>query len=230
MYQELVETNLKFPNRTYLYSIGKSVDGKDLWVMALANQKPNVHVPLRPEVKFVGNIHGNELPTAELMLDFIWTLTENPENETIIDHILNTTRIHVLVSMNPDGTQAADLNSCDSLFGQNNSNNFDLNMNFPDRFFCNADPIQPETQAILTWLDSIRFLLSLKFHTGGFAVTYPYENFENAQALDIAKYSPTEDDDVFANLAKLYSLNHATMVGAECDGLVFTDGITNGGI
>ena len=34
--------------------------GRDLWVLALG-RSPGIHVSLRPNVKFVGTIHGNEV-------------------------------------------------------------------------------------------------------------------------------------------------------------------------
>jgi hypothetical protein len=218
-----------YSNQTHLYSIGKSVQGRDLWVLAIAASQPDKHVLLRPEVKFIGNIHGNELPTGELLLNYIRLLLKNPDKNEDVDFILNNMRVHILVAMNPDGMNAANDSSCTSENGKNNSNGFDLNLNFPDRFFCNAAPIQPETEAILNWLESTRFLLSGKFHTGGVAVTYPYENFPNSQLATRPQYTATEDDDVFRHLAKLYSLNHKTLVGTVCNGESFADGITNGG-
>jgi hypothetical protein len=47
----------KYPTKTYLYSIGKSVQNRDLWVIALADSNPTGHVPLRPEVKYIGIIY-----------------------------------------------------------------------------------------------------------------------------------------------------------------------------
>ena len=35
--------------------------GRPLWVLAIAATQPDVHVALRPEVKYVANIHGNEV-------------------------------------------------------------------------------------------------------------------------------------------------------------------------
>ena len=47
-----------FPAKTHLYSIGQSVQGRELWVLALANSQPDVHVIGRPEAKYIGNMHG----------------------------------------------------------------------------------------------------------------------------------------------------------------------------
>ena len=51
---------LKYPKITYLYSVGKSVQKRDLWVMAISDN-PKQHELLEPELKLVGNMHGNEV-------------------------------------------------------------------------------------------------------------------------------------------------------------------------
>lgn len=50
--------------------------------------------------------------------------------------------------------------------GRNNSNNFDLNRNFPDRFNFITDPRQPETIAVMNWVKSYPFVLSANLHGG----------------------------------------------------------------
>lgn len=50
--------------------------------------------------------------------------------------------------------------------GRNNSNNFDLNRNFPDQFVNITDPRQPETIAVMNWLKSNPFVLSANLHGG----------------------------------------------------------------
>lgn len=50
----LKDLTVKYPTKTYLYSIGKSIEGRDLWVMAIADSNPDKHIILRPEAKFIG--------------------------------------------------------------------------------------------------------------------------------------------------------------------------------
>lgn len=234
IYHEELTTRLQqlsraYPNTSHLYSIGKSVEGRDLWVMAVAARDPYKHVLLRPEVKLIGNIHGNELSTGETLLRFLEHLLTNPDKDKRVDEILANSRVHILVSMNPDGTEIATRESCTSKIGRNNSNKLDLNRNFPDAFFCNRAPVQPETLAVLDWMDSTRFLLSAGFHTGAMVVSYGYENWLDSDQATGPKYVATDYDDTLRYFAKIYSMNHKTMRWAVCDNETFVDGITNGG-
>ena len=49
-----------FPNKAHLYSIGKTWNNNDIWVLAISDNNPDKHISLRPEVKFISNVHGNE--------------------------------------------------------------------------------------------------------------------------------------------------------------------------
>lgn len=62
--------NAAYPNITALYSIGKSVQGRELWVMVVSTS-PYKHQLGVPNVKYVANMHGNEAVGRELMLHLI---------------------------------------------------------------------------------------------------------------------------------------------------------------
>jgi murein tripeptide amidase MpaA len=92
----------QYPSKAYLYSIGKSIQGRELWVLAISETKPNESIVLRPEAKYIGNMHGNEVAGRELLLHLIdYLLTKSNDDVNIL---LKKTRIHIMPSMNPDGS------------------------------------------------------------------------------------------------------------------------------
>ncbi|KAL1237954.1 Carboxypeptidase [Trichinella pseudospiralis] len=149
-YDDLVQWmhrfSIKFPKITHLYSIGQSVKGRELLVMAISDF-PKIHEPGEPEFKYIGNMHGNEVVGRECLLYLIHALCENYGENSFITHLIDNTRIHIMPSMNPDGYENAVEGDIMDYTGRNNSNNVDLNRNFPCRFphLCqDAAPVQPE--------------------------------------------------------------------------------------
>ncbi|OWK13655.1 CPZ [Cervus elaphus hippelaphus] len=147
MVRVLKRTAARCAHISKTYSIGRSFDGRDLLVIEFSS-RPGQHelskpLPLlvgvgqvEPEVKLIGNIHGNEVAGREMLIYLAQYLcSEYLLGNPRIQRLLNTTRIHLLPSMNPDGyevaaAEGAGYNGWTS--GRQNAQNLDLNRNFPD--------------------------------------------------------------------------------------------------
>nr|CAI5845723.1 unnamed protein product [Callosobruchus analis] len=189
-----------YPNITKLHSIGKSVQGRDLWIFVISNT-PNEHIAGKPEFKYIANMHGNEVVGREMLLYLIKYLCERYGIDDRVTNLLNTTRIHLLPSMNPDGYEMSTEGDASSLVGRNNANNYDLNRNFPDQYGTNKEVIQPETQAVMDWTLSEPFVLSANLHNGALVANYPFDDTANGSTNE--NLSP--DDAVFKYLAHTYA-------------------------
>ncbi|XP_049648478.1 carboxypeptidase M isoform X1 [Accipiter gentilis] len=217
-----------YPSFTHLHSIGRSVEGRDLWVLVLG-RFPTHHKIGIPEFKYVANMHGDETVGREMLLHLIDFLVTSYRRDPVITRLLNNTRIHIMPTMNPDGFEATKVPDCYYTPGRYNKNGEDLNRNFPDAFENNNASIQPETQAVMDWIKNETFVLSANLHGGALVASYTFDN-GNSVTGSLKGYSRSLDDDVFIHLAKTYSFNHASMYkGTGCDNRqTFPEGITNG--
>ncbi|GFW42006.1 carboxypeptidase D [Trichonephila clavipes] len=228
----LKNISLKCPEITRLYSIGHTIENKELYVIEMSDN-PGIHEPGEPEFKYVGNMHGNEVVGREMLLYLAEYFCNQYETDPRIKTLLDNTRIHIMPSMNPDGYENSREGDFDGMDGRENANGVDLNRNFPDQFGPTKENaiLQPETRAVMTWILSYPFVLSANLHGGSLVANYPFDN--NVEGTD-GLYSKSPDDQVFHQLASVYSNKHPTMhLGEPCKGQgklneSFPGGITNG--
>ena len=224
--KELTDLATTFSTITRLYSIGTSVEGRALWVIEITD-KPGQHEPGEPEFKYIGNMHGNEVTGRETLLLLARYLCENYGTVSSITSLVDTTRIHIMPTMNPDGYKRAREGDVSSVRGRANAKGVDLNRDFPDRFGKGIHSQAPETQAVINWLKNYPFVLSANLHNGALVANYPFDNSPSGHSVA----SPSPDDDVFQQLALTYaSANPEMTKGHPCpnDREGFSHGITNG--
>lgn len=84
----------------------------------VVSSSPYEHMIGKPDVKYVGNIHGNEPVGRELLLHLIEYFVTNYHTDPYVKWLLDNTRIHILPSMNPDGYAVSKEGGCDGAQGR----------------------------------------------------------------------------------------------------------------
>lgn len=95
--------------------------------------------------------------------------------------------------------------------GRKNANGVDLNRNFPDQYGKTDENRvqQPETEAVINWIQAVPFVLSANLHGGSLVANYPYDDKNetndetNETKMQNPNYSP--DNKIFQYLARVYS-------------------------
>lgn len=199
---------------------------------------PTVHTAGIPEFKYVANMHGNEVVGRELLLLLAKYLCENYKLNDRITKLVETTRMHLMPSMNPDGHEVSMEGDASSAMGRKNAHDIDLNRNFPDQYGTNEfnRHSEPETKAVIDWTLSIPFVLSANLHGGSLVANYPFDDSPKdflPQHDMRTVFNGSPDNEMFQYLARTYSNAHPTMhLGrAACPIFgkeIFPEGITNG--
>uniref|UniRef100_A0A8D2Q234 Carboxypeptidase Z n=1 Tax=Varanus komodoensis TaxID=61221 RepID=A0A8D2Q234_VARKO len=254
MVRELKKVASRCSHIARMYSIGRSFEGKDLFVIEFST-RPGHHELFKPEFKYIANMHGNEVVGKELLTYLAQYLcSEYILGNVRIQTLINNTRIHLLPSMNPDGyelaaEEGAGYNGWTN--GRQTAQNLDLNRNFPDltsEFYrltrirgARMDhlpippsywwgKVAPETKAVMKWIKSIPFVLSASLHGGDLVVSYPFDY--SVHPLEEKMFSPTPDEKMFRLLSKTYADAHPSISDKSemrCGGnFVKRGGIING--
>ena len=179
----------QYPKITKLHSIGKSSLNRNLWAIEITSDVGNEDLS-KPKFKYVGNMHGNEVIGRQILIYLIQYLLENYQSEERVTHLIDNVDIFIMPSMNPDGFEQAAEGQCGGEVGRPNSKHIDLNRNFPDQFDPNTGHnIQPETKALIDWIEGTNFILSANLHGGSLVASYPWDDSPSHKMIGMINYS-----------------------------------------
>lgn len=194
------------PDIAKLFSIGKSTEGRELYVVKISD---NVEIDeLEPEFKYISSMHGNEITGRELTQFLIKDIIEGYGSNQQITELVNNTELYIMPSMNPDGSKRKQ---------RANAKGYDLNRNFPDWTIgeINSEATrQAETKAVMKFQASRNFSLSANFHGGAVVANYPWDS--------------TYERHPFDKLLQDISLKYANENPEMRTSTEFAGGITNG--
>ncbi|MFO7924109.1 MAG: M14 family metallopeptidase [Bacteroidales bacterium] len=99
IYRELVDAH---PKLIQVESIGKSYEGRDIWVLTVTNLENRYHGD-KPGFWIDGNIHANEIQGSEIALYTAWYLVENYGDNDFITQLMDDKVFYIAPTINPDG-------------------------------------------------------------------------------------------------------------------------------
>lgn len=208
-YQELIDAlkglHEEYPELTELKSIGKSVNGTDIWVLKIGSQEEN----LKPGIVFMGGHHAREHLSIEVpfyLATYLLSQSQTPKIKTLLE----SRDIWIIPVVNPDGTEYDIENGKYKLWRKNRTHNedgsfgVDLNRNYGYQWgregssqFPRSETYrgpeafsEPETRTIRDFVIShphIKVLIS--YHTFSELILYPwgytYDSIQNQTDLSI---------------------------------------------
>jgi carboxypeptidase T len=206
-YQELTDElhslQENYSSLMSLSSIGKTYEGRDLWMVKLSDNVDQDED--EPGVLFMAAHHGNEWPGVEICLFFIRYMLENYQNNSLpeVQNALDTTQIYLIPMVNPDGVTADSRknnapnhgpfgkSSTVTSYGVNLNRNYDdpwflayifpmryyLPIILPDSSFNYRGPYpfsENETKAVKSFTETHDFSISISYHSYGEFIAYPW--------------------------------------------------------
>jgi hypothetical protein len=181
------EIHAKYPAITELRSIGKTLEGRDIWAIKISD---NAKVDEQEPAILVNAMHhAREVMTPEITTDMVEYLTSNYGQKTEVTNWVNNSEIWVIPMFNLDGNNK--MWTEDSMWRKNTRNNHgvDINRNYPTGWnSCNgssdrtsaqdyrgtAPGSEPETQAMMDFVASIKPVFNISYHSYSEIVIYPF--------------------------------------------------------
>ena len=93
-----------YPKFLTLQSIGRSGEGRDIWLMTVNNPDTGPHTS-KAAFWADANIHGNEIQGTEVNLYLLWFLMENYDALPKVKELVDARTFYIVPTMNPDGRE-----------------------------------------------------------------------------------------------------------------------------
>lgn len=177
----------RYPDITEVKSIGKSLEGRDIWAIKISD---NARQDEKEPVIMVNAMHhAREVMTPEITTDMVEYLTSNYGVKSEVTNWVNNSEIWVVPMFNVDGNNK--MWAEDSMWRKNtrNGHGVDINRNYPTGWnscsgssstttaqdYRGAGPgSEPETQAMMNFVASIKPVFSISYHSFSEIVIYPF--------------------------------------------------------
>ncbi|MEL6357261.1 MAG: M14 family zinc carboxypeptidase, partial [Bacteroidota bacterium] len=187
--QQLDEMRSLYPGLiTEKFSIGTSIEGRDIWAVKISDNPETNEAASEASVYFDALHHAREPASMATVINFMFYLLENYTTDPQIAYLLNNREIFIVPCVNPDGYEYNRLTvpGGGGLWRKNRRNNpgttcegVDLNRNYDtDWFGTTNNPCsnsyrgsaifsEPESQAIRDFVTSIQPPIAYTAHTSG---------------------------------------------------------------
>ena len=205
---EMMALETAHPTLAQFIVTGQSVQGRDIMTLKISDnvtQDEN-----EPEVRWEGNIHGDEKIALEVTIYLVNELLSNYGTDPQITDIVDNTEIFFTPSVNPDGMMMAQ---------RYNANGVDCNRDYGYMWDSSGDSpspwSQPETQAIMEIMLDNQFVMGMSGHSGTELFIYSW----------CYTYDQSWDHDEHDSMYNAYSALSG-YTGGQCSHALYT---VNGG-
>ena len=134
----------------------------------------------KPAFLYSSTMHGDEVVGFYLLLHLADYILSNAETDSLVQEILQNVDLYICPIENLDGTyyKSNGLIYGNSYSRRSNYHGYDLNRNYPYLpGVSGSASVQPETQAMIDWMEPKHFVMSVNFHGGAETVNHPWDNW-----------------------------------------------------
>lgn len=168
--------------------VGRSVEGRDIFAVKISDHV-DVTESGESAILFNGMHHAREVMTVEVTMDIIQTLIEQYDTDSRVKKWVDEHEIWVLPMVNPDGNHRVWTQYNMWRKNTRDDKGVDINRNYPyawgtcngssdnpslDTYRGTGPGSEPETQAVMNLVASIKPVFNISYHTFSELVLYPY--------------------------------------------------------